>query len=113
MSSHDGAMKTEKRILQCYFRPGMDADILEHIKACHKFQLQKKNPVSLPTLLAPLPLHTEPNMQVHCDLYGPLKTLCNGKKFILPMTDAHTKYVELVALPTKEASVVTDVIFKH
>jgi hypothetical protein len=29
------------------------------------------------------------------------------------MTDAHTKYVELVALPTKEASVVTDVIFKH
>ena len=28
------------------------------------------------------------------------------------MTDAFTKYVELVALPSKEASVVTEAIFK-
>ena len=112
MSGHDGVLKTKERILQCYYWPGMDADILAHIKACHKCQLRKKNPVSSPTLLTPLPLPTEPNMRIHCDLYGPLRTSGNNKKYILAMTDAFTKYVELVALPSKEASVVTEAIFK-
>ena len=59
-----------------------------------------------------LALPTEPNMRIHCDLYGPLRTSGNSKKYILAMTDAFTKYVELVALPSKEASVVTEAIFK-
>ena len=112
MSGHDGTMKTKERIMQCYYWPGMDADIAKHIKSCHKCQIRKKNPVSSPTLLSPLPLPTEPNMRIHCDLYGPLKTSGINKKYILAITDAFTKYVELVALPCKEASVVTEAIFK-
>jgi hypothetical protein len=48
---------------------------------------------------------------VHADLFGPLKTSDKGKKFILCITDAFTKYVELVALPNKEAATVAEAIF--
>ena len=36
-------------------------------------------------------------------MFGPLKTSDKGKKMVLCMTDAFTKYVELVALTDKEA----------
>jgi Integrase core domain len=62
-------------------------------------------------LLSPLPLPTEPGQRVHADLFGPLKTSDKGKKFILCMTDAFTKYVKLVALPNKEAVTVIEAIF--
>ena len=90
----------------------MDADILAHIKVCHRCQQRKKNPVSLPTLLMPLPLPTKLNMIIHCTLYRLLPTSENSKKYILAMTDAFTKYFEFVTLPSKEASVVTEAIFK-
>jgi hypothetical protein len=48
---------------------------------------------------------------VHADLFGPLKTSDKGKKFILCITDAFTKYVELAALPNKEAATVAEAIF--
>jgi hypothetical protein len=48
---------------------------------------------------------------VHADLFGPLRTFDNGKKFILCITDAFTKYIELVPLPNKEAVTVTEAIF--
>ena len=48
---------------------------------------------------------------MHEDLFGPLKTSDKGKKFILCITDAFTKYVELVALPNKEAPTVAEAIF--
>jgi hypothetical protein len=36
-----------------------------------------------------------------------------GKKFILCIMDAFTKYVKLVALPNKEAVTVATVNFEH
>jgi hypothetical protein len=39
-----------------------------------------------------------PNQRVHMDLFGPLKFSGSGKKHILCITDAFSKYVELVAI---------------
>jgi hypothetical protein len=61
-------------------------------------------------LLSPLPQCTAPNQRVHIDLFGPLKTSDKGKKIMLCMTDAFTKYVELVALADKEV-VTVEAIF--
>jgi hypothetical protein len=108
---HDGIYKTKEHLLQCYYWPGMDADIAHHLKTCHRCQLRQKDGRPLPTLLSSLPQPTEPNQQVHDDLFGPLKTTDRGKKFILCMTDALTKYVELVPLPNKEANTVAEAIF--
>ena len=53
-----------------------------------------------------------PNHRVHIDLFGPLATSGNGKQYIMVMTDAFTKYVELVALPNKTAEVVAKAIYE-
>jgi hypothetical protein len=111
LTGHDGIYKTKERLFQCFYWPRMDADIATHLKSCHRCQMSRRDDRPLPTLLSPLPLPTEPGQQVHADLFGPLKTLDRGKKFILCITDAFTKYVELVALLNKEASTVAEAIF--
>ncbi len=97
--------------MQCFYWPGMDSNIASHLKSCHRCQLRRRDDRPTPTLLSPLPLPTEPGQRVHADLFGPLKTSDKGKKFILCVTDAFTKYVELVALPNKEAVTVAEAIF--
>ena len=111
LTGHDGLCKTKARISMSYFWPGMDKDISDHIKACHRCQVRKTDHRPPPQLLAPLPQCSEPNQRIHADLFGPLKTTDSSKKYILAMTDACTKYVELVALPDKEALTVTSAIF--
>ncbi len=64
-------------------------------------------------MLSPLPQCTELNQRVHADLFGPLKNADGDKKFILCITDAFTKYVELVVLPNKEALTVTTAILNR
>jgi hypothetical protein len=66
-----------------------------------------------PKLLSPLPQCMEPNQRVHADLFGPLKCPNGDKKFILCVTDAFTKYVELVVIPNKEALTVASAILNH
>jgi hypothetical protein len=97
--------------MQCFYWPGMDADVAAHLKSCHRCQMRRRNDRPPPMLLSPLPLPTKPGQRVHADLFEPLKTSDKGKKFILCITDAFTKYVKLVALPNKEAVTVAEAIF--
>jgi hypothetical protein len=73
--------------------------------------MRRKDDRPPPALLPMLPKPTEPNKCVHADLFGPIKTSNRGKKFILCMLEALTKYVKLVPLPNKEAATVTAAIF--
>jgi hypothetical protein len=111
LTGHDGIYKTKERLMQCFYWPGMDANIAAHLKSCHRCQLRRRDDRAPSTLLSPLPLPTEPGQRVHADLFGPLKMSDKGKKFILCITDAFTKYIELVALPNKEAVTVAEAIF--
>jgi hypothetical protein len=112
LAGHFGISKTKERLLQSYYWPNMEKDISEHLQRCNKCQITKKN-VASPELLLPLPQCTEPNQRVHADLFGPLKNVDGDKKFILCITDAFTKYVELVVLPNKEALTVATAILNH
>jgi hypothetical protein len=38
---HDSIYKTKERLFQCYYWPGMDADIAAHLKACHRCQIRR------------------------------------------------------------------------
>jgi hypothetical protein len=107
---HDGMYKMKERLLQCYYWAGMDADIATHIKSCHCCQMTAKDDCPPPALLSLLPQPSEPNQRVDAVLFCPLKTSESGKRFILCMTDALTKYVELVPLPDKEAATVAEAI---
>ena len=113
LTGHDGVYKTKERIFQCYYWPGMDANISDHLKTCHKCQIGRNDHRPAPALLTPLPQPTEPNQRIHADLFGPLRDLGRGKRYILTITDAFTKYVELVSLPNKEAPTVCEAIFNR
>ncbi len=112
LSGHFGVSKTKHRILQSYYWPNMDKDIIKHLKMCDKCQVTKTSKV-LPELLSPLPQCMEPNQRIHADLFGPLKTMSRDKKFILCLTVTFTKYVELVTIPNKEAFTVAMAILNR
>jgi hypothetical protein len=95
LTGHFGVSKMKELLLQSYYWPNMECDISNHLQRCNKCQVTKQGKMS-PELLSPLPQCTEPNQQVHTDLFSPLKTADGDKKFILCITDAFTKYVELV-----------------
>ena len=79
----------------------MDKDIAEFFKSCDKCQKTRTDVHPKPDLLTPLPICTEINQRVHADLFGDLRTTDKQKKFVLSMTNAFSKYVELVAIPNK------------
>jgi hypothetical protein len=64
------------------------------------------------TPLAPLPIPERPNLWIHADLFGPMLTADNNKKFVLCITDAFTKYAVVTAIANKEAEMVVDAIYK-
>ena len=109
---YEGTLKTKERILRSYFWPGMDQDIQTHLKTCQKCQLRRTREQTKPALLSPLPQITQPNQRIHADLFGFLVVSGRGKKYILCITDAFTKYVELVAIDNKEAATVAEAIFE-
>jgi hypothetical protein len=76
----------------------MDQDIGEFIKSCGKCQENRTDVHPKPDLLTSLPICTEPNQRIHADLFGALTTSEKNKKYILCMTNAFSKYVELVAI---------------
>jgi hypothetical protein len=111
-AGHGGNDRTISRIRLSYYWPGMTNDVDKYIKACTTCQRSKATmPKSAP--LQPMPTCDEPNMRVHVDLFGPLKTSEAGNKYIMVMTDAFTKYVELAAIETKEAHVVARAFFER
>ncbi len=39
LTGHDGIYKTKEHLMQCFYWPGMDADIAAHLKSCYRCQL--------------------------------------------------------------------------
>ena len=63
--------------------------------------------------LHPLPLFDQPKQRIHVELFGPLKTSERSNKFILCITDAFTKYAEVISIPDKKAVTLSNEIFTN
>ncbi|MEO1384571.1 MAG: DDE-type integrase/transposase/recombinase, partial [Bacteroidota bacterium] len=111
LGGHMGMFKTAARIAHRYYWPNMNKDIKNHILSCHTCQTLRKSSQPPATPLQPLPNVDCINHRVHLDLFGPLATSNGGNKFILVITDAFSKYVEVVALQDKAAATVADALF--
>ena len=81
----------------------MHNDLKKHMDECLKCQVSQKAKFEKTVELQPLPQCSMPNQRIHMDLFGPCKTSHAGIKLVLTMTDAFTKYAEIVAIPNKEA----------
>ena len=110
LGGHLGLFKSANRILEKYFWPSMERDVDKHIKSCVECQRTKPTKKFPMPELVPLEQPDHPNHRVHIDLFGPLIASDKGKKFVCVMTCAFSKYVELVALPNKEAATVAKAI---
>ena len=110
LGGHMGVFKSRERILGRYFWPSVAKDVEEHVKGC--VDCQKVKPWNRPKKapLKPLEQPTAPNHRIHIDLFGPLATSGQGKKMVCVITDAFTKYTELVAVRSKEAGEVARAI---
>ena len=112
LTGHDAVGKTYIRITDSYYWPGIKSDIQKHITSCLQCQVRKKSNVkSVP--LQPLPLVDQPNQRIHVDLFGPLKASEAQKKYILCITDAFTKYAEVIAIADKQAETVVSEILSN
>ena len=111
-SGHSGRQRTIDRVQLGYWWPGILYDIDNFLHKCDRCQeLVGRKPISSP--LHPLPTVGEQNARVHMDLFGPLRVQsANGRKYILVITDALTKYTELVALEDKRADTVARAFFE-
>ena len=107
-----GTFKTHERLRQRYWWPYMERDILHHIRACDPCNhANAKTPPHTPPT-RPIPAPAGPNNRIHADLFGPLATP-GGKgrsKYVLVITDAFTKLVQLSIIPDKEATTVATAI---
>ena len=112
LGGHLGCFKTRERILDRYYWPTVRQDVEEHVRSCT--ECAKVKPWSKPARvpLKPLELAETPNHRIHVDLFGPLKTTSEGKKYVCVMTDAFSKYVEVEAIADKSAKTVAKTIME-
>ena len=72
----------------------MEAKISQHATAFLCCKACRKTDKPKPSLLTSMPQCTSLNQWMACDLMGTLRTISQGKHYVLCMTDAFTKYSE-------------------
>lgn len=111
-AGHGGVDRTVERIKQAYYWQGMTGQVQKFLDQCLVCQKSKARlPKQAP--LQSMPIAIRPNERVHIDLFGAMRTSNAGNKFVMVMTDAFTKAVELVAIETKHAEVVARAFFER
>ncbi len=112
LTGHGGIDKTVARIRQLYYWPSLIVDVKQRLKECLRCQKALRS-APMAENLHPLPLCSAPNQRIHCDLFGPLKTVDNSKAHVLCITDAYTKYSELCVVHNKEAQTIASAIISN
>lgn len=111
-AGHGGIQRTAERVMMAYYWPGIHQAAEEFIKRCPRCQMSKSVRAP-PADLIPLPICEGPNERIHMDLLGTLKASAGGKKYILVITDAFTKYTELASICQKTADEVATALFER
>ncbi len=111
-AGHGGIDRTVERIKSAYFWPGLTVAVRNFIANCATCQQFKAKPPA-PAPLSPMPVPSAPGQRVHIDLFGSLRTSNAGNRWIVVMTDAYSKVVELAAAETKQAEVIARVFFER
>lgn len=102
-AGHFSTKKTISRIAEQWWWPHFRTDVQTYCKQCHQCasvnHQHDKNPVPLRSLKLPKRF----NDRVHIDLLGPLpkSNAAKSHSYLLVMTDAYSKYLELAPLINK------------
>lgn len=93
---HQATDQTVARLMQCFYLPGIRAQVARYYAACPECQLtQAKGPQGRP--MPPLPI-VSPFEQIGIDFVGPLPSSFSRHLFILVVVDYSTCYLEIIPL---------------
>ena len=99
LAGHFSHRKTEMKITDHFYWPGMGADIRSFCRSCDKCQRFSAKGRVRPAPLKPMPVITEPFSRVAIDLVGPLSPpSSDGHRYILTLIDFATGFPEAVPL---------------
>ena len=99
VAGHLGINKTQDRILQHFFWPGLRRDVAEFVKTCHTCQMVgKPNQKIKPAPLQPIPAIGEPFSKVIIDCVGPLPNTRSGNNYLLTIMCTATRFPEAIPL---------------
>ena len=108
VAGHGGIHRTAERIRGTFWWSNMEQDIAAHIARCAPCQATSTKGKQPLAPLQPLQVPDGPNERVHIDLFGPIKEPNKEKSFVLVMTDAFSKWVELAPVLNKEPATVAE-----
>ncbi|XP_064418480.1 uncharacterized protein LOC135358762 [Latimeria chalumnae] len=98
---HLGVEKTQNRILQRFFWPGVYMDVKRYCASCPDCQKVVPHP-HYRAPLVPLPIIETPFERIAMDLVGPVEKSARGYQHILVIVDYATRYPE--AFPLRNTS---------
>ena len=112
LGAHASTEKMLSKLRGKFWWPGMESDVKEWTQACHKCQMTKvpRRPTrgDLKSMVA-----YEPFALTSMDLLGPLPMTSKGNKYLLVWTDYHTRWIEAVPIPDKEAYTIAKAFHEH
>ncbi|XP_063598199.1 uncharacterized protein LOC134774732 [Penaeus indicus] len=101
LEGHISHRKTEIKVREQFYWPGMGADIKDYCRFCEKCQKMSSKGRIKPAPLLPIPIVTEPFSCVATDIVGPLTPASSqGHKYILTLIDFATGFPD--AHPLKD-----------
>jgi hypothetical protein len=111
--AHLGESKTYERIADSMFWPAMYKDILDYVHSCAKCSARKTHLLLKQTPLRWLPYPSEPFEALGIDVLGPLPTTKKKNKFILVVTDYHTRWPIALAMKNQKAQTIATLLVEQ
>ena len=100
---HPGVVKMKSLARSMVWWPGIDIDLQEKVRKCKQCQINQKSPALAP--LHPWDWPKRPWARIHIDHAGPFQ----GKIFLV-VVDAHSKWLEVVTVPTTSSQATIKVL---
>ncbi|XP_072169909.1 uncharacterized protein [Diadema setosum] len=112
-AGHLGVGKTQQRLMQNFYWPGIFRDVAEFCKTCGPCQkcASQTRGISRAKLVS-VPVIGSPFRKIALDIVGPLPRSKKGNRYILVVCDYATRYPEAVPLPSIEAERVADELIR-
>ena len=99
LAGHMGVNKTQQRILSHFYLPNLRKDVADFCRSCHVCQVVGKPNQTIPKApLQPIPAMKEPFRHIIVDCDGPLLKMKSGKKYLLMIMCASTRFPEAIPL---------------
>ena len=110
---HLGEAGTYERIADKYYWPTMYADVKSYVHSCPKCGARKTTFLHRQTPLHTLPRPSEPFEALGIDVLGPLPQTKRHNKYILVISDYHTRWPIALAMRNQRASTIATLLVEQ